>query len=56
MIMKIVVVIGLILAFIHVLNIIIHLWLLRRRNYAAVPRAGYDESYSYMDWEDGNED
>lgn len=55
MIMKILMFICGILATIHVLNILIHLFLLRRRNYAAVPKAGYDESYEYMDWSDGDE-
>ena len=55
MIMKILIIVCGILAAIHVLNILIHLFLLRRRNYAAVPKAGYDESYEYMDWSDGNE-
>lgn len=52
MIGKIIMAVTAILLSVNVLSIIIHLWLLRRRKYAVVPRAGYDESYEYMDWED----
>ena len=54
MLVKIIMAISTILVSVHILNIIINLWL-RRRKYAVVPRSGYDDTEKCLNWENYDE-
>ena len=56
MIGKIIMVVTAILLSVNVLSIIIHLWLLRRRKYAVVPRCGFDDTEKCVNWENVDEE
>ena len=55
MIGKIIMAITAILLSVHILNILINLWL-RRRKYAVVPRCGFDDTEKCINWEDIDEE
>ena len=54
MVGKIIMAISAILLSVHILNILINLWL-RRRKYAVVPHRGFDDTEKYINWEDIDE-
>lgn len=54
MLVNIIMAISTILVSVHILNIIINLWL-RRRKYAVVPRSGYDDTEKCLNWENDDE-
>lgn len=55
MIGKFIMSITAILLSVHILNILINLWL-RRRKYAVVPRCGFDDTEKCINWEDIDEE
>lgn len=50
MIGKFIMAITAILLSVHILNILINIWL-RRRKYAVVPRCGFDDTEKCINWE-----
>lgn len=54
MLVKIIMAISTILVSVHILNIIINLWL-RRRKYAVVPHCGFDDTEKCLNWENDDE-